>query len=91
MAFPDIGKAGSAVQRVFRVLDRKPAIDAFDPSGETLSALKGKIEFRDVGFAYPVRPDVRVFRCVGYSARTAFKRCLLVHVFLSSKLTEACI
>lgn len=38
LTFPDISKASGAVQRVFSILDRTSAINAFDASG-TASAL----------------------------------------------------
>lgn len=62
IGFPDVGKAGSAVQRVFSVIDRKPLIDSADPSGDKPDQAKGLIEFRNVTFSYPSRPDVIIFK-----------------------------
>lgn len=54
------GKA--AAYKMFEVIKRKPVIDAYDLSGETLKALKGDIELRNVYFTYPSRPDVPIFK-----------------------------
>jgi len=54
----DFARARGASERVFELLDREPLVDA--GGGETLGKVDGKIEFDGVGFAYPVRPEVRV-------------------------------
>ncbi|GIL45935.1 hypothetical protein Vafri_3054 [Volvox africanus] len=63
MSFPDLGNAKSAVQRIFPIIDRKPAIDSLDEAGAKpdLETIRGEIEFHDVRFAYPARPSVVVF------------------------------
>jgi len=57
----DKAKAQAAVNHVFRTLDRTPAIDAYDESGDKLASVTGEIEFSHVAFRYPSRPDVPVF------------------------------
>ena len=34
MAFPDLGNAKAAVQRIFPIIDRKPPIDSASPDGK---------------------------------------------------------
>ncbi|CAL5035263.1 unnamed protein product [Urochloa decumbens] len=46
-----------AAGRVFEIIDRVPEIDAYDSGGRVLSAVRGRIEFKDVEFTYPSRPD----------------------------------
>lgn len=42
--------------------DRKPAIDSFDNGGLRPQRVDGKIEFKDVLFRYPARPEVTVLK-----------------------------
>jgi ATP-binding cassette subfamily B (MDR/TAP) protein 1 len=58
---PDILKGGQALDSVFRVLDRRSEIDADDPNAEVVGTLTGDIEYQDVAFTYPNRPDVQIF------------------------------
>jgi ATP-binding cassette subfamily B (MDR/TAP) protein 1 len=53
-------RAASAAAQLFILIDRKTAIDPFDPSGEQPSSLTGVVELQDVTFAYPSRPNVTV-------------------------------
>jgi ATP-binding cassette subfamily B protein len=54
----DFARARGASQRVFELIDREPVVDA--GGGETLGEVSGLVEFSSVGFAYPVRPEIRV-------------------------------
>lgn len=47
---------------MFQVIKRKPAIDAYDLSGEILENVRGGVELRNVDFTYPSRPDVPIFK-----------------------------
>ncbi|KAM6338977.1 ATP-binding cassette sub-family B member 5 [Podargus strigoides] len=59
---PDYGKARLSAQRIFQLLDRKPLIDSYSEEGEKLSNFEGNIEFRNVHFVYPTRPEVQVLQ-----------------------------
>uniref|UniRef100_A0A7N0TJE4 Uncharacterized protein n=1 Tax=Kalanchoe fedtschenkoi TaxID=63787 RepID=A0A7N0TJE4_KALFE len=50
-----------AATRVFEIIDRIPEIDPYSPDGKKLNA-RGKIEFKNVSFAYPSRPDIPILR-----------------------------
>ncbi|KAH6826594.1 P-glycoprotein 11 [Perilla frutescens var. hirtella] len=52
----------AAAFKMFETIKRKPEIDAYDMSGRVLEDVRGDIEFRDVHFCYPARPDEQVFR-----------------------------
>jgi ABC-type multidrug transport system fused ATPase/permease subunit len=56
------GAATGAAASVFDLIDRQPEIDNLSTTGLTPdpSTVKGKLEFRNVTFAYPSRPSVRV-------------------------------
>jgi ATP-binding cassette subfamily B (MDR/TAP) protein 1 len=58
---PEVAKGSSALQSVFGLLDRRPAIDAEDPKAKSLATVTGTIDLSHVTFRYPSRPDVTVF------------------------------
>ncbi|GCC29141.1 hypothetical protein chiPu_0007578 [Chiloscyllium punctatum] len=59
---PDYTKAKISAQKIFRLLERKPLIETYDEGGEKPSKFEGNIEFCNVKFAYPTRPDVQVLK-----------------------------
>ena len=59
---PDMGKAKHAAQSLKILFDRVPAIDSWSSEGEKLDHVEGTIEFRDVHFRYPTRPEQPVLR-----------------------------
>ncbi|RWR80846.1 ABC transporter [Cinnamomum micranthum f. kanehirae] len=67
---PDASKAKASTASIFGILDRKSKIDPSDDSGMTLEAVKGNIEFRNVIFKYPTRPDVQILRDLCLSVRS---------------------
>lgn len=59
----DISKGSSAIQSVFAILDRKTEIDPDSKWGLDLKKrVKGRIEFKNVFFSYPTRPDQMILR-----------------------------
>jgi ATP-binding cassette subfamily B (MDR/TAP) protein 1 len=59
---PDMGKAKQAAQELKALFDRVPAIDSWNTDGEKITEIDGHIEFRDVHFRYPTRPEQPVLR-----------------------------
>ncbi|KAL4754305.1 hypothetical protein BDW72DRAFT_138250 [Aspergillus terricola var. indicus] len=59
---PDMGKAKNAAAEFRRLFDRKPQIDNWSQEGEKLETVEGEIEFQDVHFRYPTRPEQPVLR-----------------------------
>ena len=59
---PDMGKAKQAANELKILFDRKPDIDSWSKDGEPLQDMEGTIEFRDVHFRYPTRPEQPVLR-----------------------------
>ncbi|TMW60931.1 hypothetical protein Poli38472_000973 [Pythium oligandrum] len=57
----DQAKAKKAVARIFSVIDRKPEIDSTSGTGEQLTHINGDIEFKNVVFTYPSRPDAQIY------------------------------
>ncbi|KZV58788.1 ABC transporter B family member 19-like [Dorcoceras hygrometricum] len=60
--FAQFSQGTVAAGRLFQVIDNIPVIDAYSPEGRRPTTMHGKIEFRDVSFAYPSRPTVPILR-----------------------------
>ncbi|XP_030642513.1 bile salt export pump [Chanos chanos] len=50
----------AAAKSIFDTIDREPEIDCFSKEGHKLDKVKGDIEFHNVMFNYPSRPDVKI-------------------------------
>ena len=59
---PDMGKAKHAAKELKTLFDRRPEIDSWSPDGQRLDHVEGTIEFRNVHFRYPTRPEQPVLR-----------------------------
>ncbi|KAI9787255.1 MAG: GTPase-activating protein [Geoglossum umbratile] len=59
---PDMGKARHSAAELKTLFDRKPDIDFLSTEGEGIEHVEGTIEFRDVHFRYPSRPQQPVLR-----------------------------
>ncbi|CAI7596859.1 unnamed protein product [Penicillium glandicola] len=56
----DFVRAASAATELFQLIDRESRIDPFGESGERPTDVMGYLDFGNVSFAYPTRPDVKV-------------------------------
>ncbi|ETI48243.1 hypothetical protein F443_07711, partial [Phytophthora nicotianae P1569] len=52
-------KAGKAI---VELQDRQPPIDSFQEGGRRIDKLQGKIEFKNITFRYPTRPEITVLK-----------------------------
>lgn len=59
---PDLAKARHAAASLKALFDRKPEIDSWSQDDTKVSSIEGHIEFRDVHFRYPTRPNQPVLR-----------------------------
>ncbi|KAH0452868.1 hypothetical protein IEQ34_017192 [Dendrobium chrysotoxum] len=62
-----LGEGMAAAERIKEVIERKPAIDSESQEGEEVREVRGEVEFKEVRFGYPARPEIEVFR--GFSLR----------------------
>lgn len=60
----NVTQASSAAQELFTIVDRHSAIDPTSDDGITPELCRGQIEFRDVSFAYPSRPESRILKAL---------------------------
>ena len=51
-----------AASRVFEMIERIPEIDPYSSEGKKLANIKATIEFKNVSFAYPSRPDALILQ-----------------------------
>ncbi|NXE24485.1 ABCBB protein, partial [Ardeotis kori] len=49
-----------AAASIFETIDKKPTIDCMSEDGYKLDKVRGEIEFHNVTFHYPSRPDVKI-------------------------------
>lgn len=64
-ALPNISffsEAKAAATRIFELIDQVPLIDTEDEKGEILDSVTGEIEFREINFNYPSRPDTPILQ-----------------------------
>ncbi|CAL4887372.1 unnamed protein product [Urochloa decumbens] len=60
-------EAAAAADRILEMIRRVPKIDSESDAGEELDNVAGEVEFRNVEFCYPSRPECSVL--VGFSLR----------------------
>ncbi|XP_046573597.1 ATP-dependent translocase ABCB1-like [Haliotis rubra] len=63
MAFPyleNLSTSFGAAGKIFTIIDHVPTIDSSSDEGLQPQEVLGDIEFRDVGFTYPMRPDTQI-------------------------------
>lgn len=65
---PDVSSARSAAAEIVKLIDATPLIDAESTSGKTIQRdkVRGQIQFENVHFRYPTRPDVRVLQGLSF-------------------------
>ncbi|XP_023259278.1 bile salt export pump-like, partial [Seriola lalandi dorsalis] len=50
----------AAAKNIFDTIDREPVIDCFSEEGHKLDRVNGDIEFHNVTFHYPSRPEIKI-------------------------------
>uniref|UniRef100_A0A8C5WKG4 ATP binding cassette subfamily B member 4 n=1 Tax=Leptobrachium leishanense TaxID=445787 RepID=A0A8C5WKG4_9ANUR len=62
--------ARGAAYAVFNIIDSMPKIDSFSTAGHKPDVIKGNIEFKNVKFTYPSRPDIQVLKGLNLNVRS---------------------
>ena len=63
----DSNKANDAAVSIFEILDRQSKIDYSSQEGVTIASVRGDIDFQNVCFKYPLRPNVQIFKHLSLS------------------------
>uniref|UniRef100_A0A3B4BAP2 Uncharacterized protein n=1 Tax=Periophthalmus magnuspinnatus TaxID=409849 RepID=A0A3B4BAP2_9GOBI len=61
--------ARGAAHKVYSIIDRVPSINSFSDEGYKPDSIKGNIEFKNINFCYPSRPDVKVLNNMSISVK----------------------
>ncbi|KAM6411604.1 ATP-dependent translocase ABCB1-like isoform 2-T7 [Pluvialis apricaria] len=54
--------ARGAAYAVFNIIDNEPQIDSYSETGYKPDHIKGNVEFQNVYFSYPSRPDIEILK-----------------------------
>ncbi|KAJ2255465.1 hypothetical protein GGI13_001604, partial [Coemansia sp. RSA 455] len=84
---PMISKGAVASRGIYKTLNRKSLIDSLDSSGSSPEKFEGNVEFKDVKFSYPLRPDTKILKGISFEALTG-KSVALVGASGSGKSTS---
>ncbi|KAJ9540581.1 hypothetical protein OSB04_027087 [Centaurea solstitialis] len=58
----------AASERIRELIKRTPEIDSDDMSGEILRQVSGEVEFKNINFSYPSRPESVIFKSFNFTA-----------------------
>lgn len=58
----DLAQGSDSIRSIFAVLDRYTRIQPDESEGYAPEKITGHVEFQDVHFAYPARPEVMIFK-----------------------------
>lgn len=61
-------EAVGAAEKVFELIDRQPKINHHSGT-EKPDKMEGVVEFKDVSFSYPSRPNVQVLKNISFTAK----------------------
>uniref|UniRef100_A0A3Q3EQS3 ATP-binding cassette, sub-family B (MDR/TAP), member 4 n=1 Tax=Labrus bergylta TaxID=56723 RepID=A0A3Q3EQS3_9LABR len=62
--------ARGAAHKVYSIIDQQPNIDSYSEAGFKPDFIKGDIEFKNINFNYPSRPDLKVLNNLSLSVKS---------------------
>ncbi|KAJ2308963.1 hypothetical protein IWW55_000054 [Coemansia sp. RSA 2706] len=65
---PMLSKGAVASRGIYETLDRPTAINGIDPAGSETDSFEGNIDFDNINFSYPIRPDTRILKGISFAA-----------------------
>jgi ATP-binding cassette subfamily B (MDR/TAP) protein 1 len=57
-----VSSACGAAHKIYATIDQVPSIDADDKTGYSPEKIIGEIEFKNIKFSYPTRPDITILK-----------------------------
>lgn len=72
-------KATAAAQKIFQTINRVPPIDSYSTEGLQPETIFGDIEFENVSFVYPSRPEGITLRYCVMTISSGVEGCLIAH------------
>ena len=77
--------AQPAKESLFAIMDRKSAVDPLSADGQRPATCEGKVEFRNVSFAYPSRPRNMVLKVQSTRLGVCFRTMIACCAFNSGR------
>ncbi|XP_031445942.1 ATP-binding cassette sub-family B member 5 isoform X3 [Phasianus colchicus] len=65
-----VANARGAAYEVYQIINKKRLIDSSSKEGYKPDKLKGEIEFRNIHFSYPSRPDITILKGLNLKVQT---------------------
>nr|QFR37218.1 ABC transporter [Cyberlindnera americana] len=75
--YSEIMKGAGAAARIFELNDRKPSIPSTIGIKPTLADFKSDIEFKNVAFEYPTRPNIKIFQDLSFKISPGEHVCIV--------------
>nr|UOU03321.1 ATP-binding cassette subfamily B1-like 1 [Brachionus rubens] len=58
----ELAESKGAAKKIFEILETKSKIDIYESTGKKLDQIKGEIQFKNVHFSYPTRPEAKILK-----------------------------
>ncbi|XP_049439803.1 ATP-binding cassette, sub-family B (MDR/TAP), member 4 [Epinephelus fuscoguttatus] len=68
--FQTFDSARGAAHKVYSIIERQPTIDSYSEEGFKPDSITGNIEFQNIFFSYPSRPDVQILNNLCLSVKS---------------------
>ncbi len=73
--YTEIMRGSGAAQRLFELSDKKPRIP--QSGGTRIESAQGAVKFTNVHFAYPTRPDAKIFNGLNFEIPSGSNACIV--------------
>ncbi|KAJ6779926.1 hypothetical protein PWT90_09323 [Aphanocladium album] len=73
--YTEIMRGSGAAQRLFELEDKKPRIP--QSGGKRIQSAQGNVTFSNVHFAYPTRPDAKIFNGLDFEIPSGSNACIV--------------